>query len=232
MHLRERRGGDLDVVREILPNDPMHDFNPASYFRVGREALERIQLALVTAGVDTPSRILDFASGAGRVMRYLKAAFPDASLTACDYHLYQAEFCHQLFGAKAVPGHEDPSHIDLEGSFDLIWCGSHFGHIDGPRWDGFLKLFESAAAPAGIVVFTTFGRRIVDLLRTKQTQLNLETEHVVEVLSDYDASGFGFHTNRLDGDGVASPAWVCKQLEHVPSLELLLYIEDGWSVRL
>ena len=226
---RQAPGEDLDVIREILPNDPMHEFDPASYFRIGREGLDCIRLALLAAGAGSPVRILDFASGAGRVMRYLKAAFPDASLTACDYHLYQAEFCERTFAAKAVAGDEDPEKIELEGPFDLVWCGSHFGHIDAHRWAGFLRLFESVAAPGGIVVFTTFGRRIVDLLRNEETQLNLTQEDVVEVLRDYETTGFGFHATRFDGDCVSSPAWVCKQLENVPKLELLLFMENAWA---
>jgi hypothetical protein len=207
----------------------MYEFDPGSYFRVGREGLDCIRLALDAAGADSPRNVLDFASGAGRVMRYLRAAFPNASLTACDYHMFQAEFCEQKFGAKAVAGKEDPDEIELEGPFDLIWCGSHFGHIDGHRWAGFLKLFESHAAPEGVVVFTTFGRRIVDLLRTGQTLLNLTEESAAAVLRDYDASGFGFQPNLFDGDCVSSPSWVCRQLEQVPKLQLLYFIENAWA---
>jgi methyltransferase family protein len=226
---RRAPGEDLDVIREILPKDPMYGFDPASYFQIGQEGLACIRLALLAAGAGSPSRILDFASGAGRIMRYLRAAFPDASLTACDYHLNQAEFCERTFGAKAVAGNEDPAKVELEGPFDLIWCGSHFGHIDGHRWAGFLKLFESVASPGGLVIFTTFGRHIVDLLRTEQTRLNLTKADAEQVLRDYDASGFGFQTTRFDGDCVASPAWVCRQLEQAPGLELLLFTEGGWA---
>ena len=207
----------------------MYEFDPDSYFRIGQEGLDCIRLALFAAGVSPPSRILDFASGAGRIMRYLKAAFPDASLTACDYHLYQAEFCERTFGAKAVAGNEDPAKIELEGPFDLIWCGSHFGHIDSHRWAGFLRLFESVAAPGGVVVFTTFGRRIVELLRAGETLLNLTEESAAEVLRDYEATGFGFHATRFDGDCVSSPSWVCRQLEDAPTLQLSLFMENGWA---
>jgi SAM-dependent methyltransferase len=226
---RKRPGEDLEVVREILPNDAMYEFDPSSYFRIGREALDCIQLALDMAEVDAPKHILDFASGAGRVMRYLKAAYPEAALTACDYHMFQAEFCERTFGAKAVAGDEDPTKIQLRGPFDLIWCGSHFGHIDRHRWADFLKLFESVASPGGVLVFTTFGRRIVELLRGGESLLNLTEESAAKVLSDYDTSGFGFHTTRFDGDCVASPSWVCKQLEQVPSLQLLQFREDAWA---
>jgi SAM-dependent methyltransferase len=228
-HPRKRPGEDLEIVREVLPNDAMYEFDPSSYFRIGREALDCIELALDMAEIEAPKRILDFASGAGRVMRYLKAAYPEAALTACDYHMFQAEFCARTFGATAVAGDDDPTKIELQGPFDLIWVGSHFGHIEGERWGGFLKLFESVASPGGVLVFTTFGRRIVELLKAGESMLNLTEESAAEVLAGYDASGFGFHTTRFDGDCVASPSWVCKQLEQVPSFELLQFREDGWA---
>jgi SAM-dependent methyltransferase len=228
-HPRNRRGEDLEIVREILPNDAMYEFDPSSYFRIGQEALDCIQLALDMAEAGSPRRILDFASGAGRVMRYLKAAYPEAALTACDYHMFQAEFCEQTFGATAVAGDEDPTKIELTGPFDLIWCGSHFGHIDGHRWAGFLELFESVASTGAVVVFTTFGRRIVELLRSGESLLNLTEDGAAKVLADYDATGFGFQATRFDGDCVASPAWVCRQLEQVPGFQLLQLREDGWA---
>jgi SAM-dependent methyltransferase len=228
-HPRKRPGEDLEIVREVLPNDAMYEFDPSSYFRIGQEALDCIELALDMAEIGAPRHVLDFASGAGRVMRYLKAAYPDAKLTACDYHMFQAEFCGRTFGATAVAGDEDPTRIELKGPFDLIWVGSHFGHIEGHRWAGFLELFESIASSNGVLVFTTFGRRIAELLRSGESLLNLTEESAAKVLADYDASGFGFHTTRFDGDCVASPSWVCRQLEQVPNFELLQFQEDGWA---
>ena len=220
------------VIEEIHPEDPMSKFSEYAaeqYFAIGQEALSRIRLALISAGLESPTRILDFASGAGRVMRYLKAAFPAASLTACDFHMWQAEFCARVFGATAVEGREDPAEIELSGPFDLVWCGSHFPHIDGHRWQGFLKLFEAVLTPGGVVVFTVLGRYIAGLMRSGRAQGNLTKEQVELVLRDYGATGFGFQPNRFDGECVAAPSWVCRQLEAVPQLELLLYLENGWE---
>jgi hypothetical protein len=59
--------------------------------------------------------------------------------------------------------------------------------------------------------------------------MNLTEEDAEEVVQAYDATGFGFRKTRFDGDAVASRAWVCSQLEHVPTLELLFYMETGWA---
>jgi SAM-dependent methyltransferase len=54
------------------------------YFYCGRSALGAIRLALAAAGTSKVRSILDLPCGHGRVLRVLKAAFPEAELHACD----------------------------------------------------------------------------------------------------------------------------------------------------
>ena len=51
----------------------------------------------------------------------------------------------------------DPSEIEIEDRFDLIWSGSFFTHIDEARWSRFLPFLASLLAPGGVLVFTTAG---------------------------------------------------------------------------
>lgn len=220
---------NLDVSQEILPDDPMYAFSPERYFEFGRAALRSIQIALIASQRDSPGRILDFACAAGRVMRYLEAAFPDASLTACDLREEYVRFCSRAFGATPVVATEDPSETELDGPFDLIWSGSLLTHIDRDGWRGFLELFDSVLSPGGVVVFTTRGRYIAAQMRRGENLLNLTEGQAVKVLRDYDATGFGYEPTRFDGDCLSSPAWVCTQLDQVPSLELLLFMEHAWG---
>jgi hypothetical protein len=57
------------------------------YFLVGASALAVIMSALGLGGGGDPGSILDFGSGAGRVTRWLKAAYPEAFLACCDLGL-------------------------------------------------------------------------------------------------------------------------------------------------
>jgi cyclopropane fatty-acyl-phospholipid synthase-like methyltransferase len=66
------------------------------YFAVGKSALNVIQATLVLAGVNSPKTILDFGCGAGRVTRWLRAAFPDAKISACDTREEDLKFVRQL----------------------------------------------------------------------------------------------------------------------------------------
>jgi SAM-dependent methyltransferase len=228
-------GSALDVIREIAPGDPMYRYAPDFYFKAGESALRNIRLAMLAGQVQKVDRILDFACGGGRVLRILKAAFPEAHLTACDVQPDAVEFCVNTFGATGVVSSHDPDGVELEGNYDLIWCGSLLTHVDADRWVKFVKLFESALVPGGVAVFTTYGRFIAEQrLRTRDHPLDLNEEQVEGVLRDYDREGFGFRAGFCPelnfGDSVATREWVCAHLEQAPALQLLLYVEGGWGV--
>ena len=114
-------------------------------------------------------RILDLPSGHGRVLRYLKAEYPDARLTACDIHPDAVDFCAQVLGATPIYGQAHPNEMEFQDKFDLIWCGSLLTHLDVPMWHEFLGLFESLLEVGGLLIFTTHGRSIAPMLRDVET---------------------------------------------------------------
>lgn len=219
------------VIRDVSPADLMFRTDPGRYFRWGMEALRCIRLAMLAAGRESVTSILDFASGHGRVLRVLKAAFPEARITACDLDRDAVDFCARLFGATPVYSSEDLRQIRLDGTFDLIWCGSLLTHVNQDCWVALLELFNSVLAPDGILLFTTHGRRIAYLLREQSLDVGLPGELVDGTLKDYERDGFGYRdyvTQRNYGISLASPSWVCRQLERLSSLRLLTYTEAGW----
>jgi tRNA1(Val) A37 N6-methylase TrmN6 len=111
---------ELDFIREVSPQDGMNVSTDDVYFGYGLGALAYIRLALQAAGADEPRNILDLPSGHGRVLRMLKAAFPDAELTACDLDRGAVDFCAKTFGAIPAYSAEDPTDLRLTGDYDLI----------------------------------------------------------------------------------------------------------------
>ncbi len=263
---------EFDFVRTIAPDDAMHkDGDEPFYFQTGRAALGRMRRALALAGKSDPGRILDLPSGHGRVLRMLRGAYPEARITACDIEAGAVAFCAEAFGAIPVVSRPDPAEIDFGAEFDLIWCGSLLTHLDEARWHAFLDLFERSLAPEGVLVFTTSGRRVVQILsrglefgeeqerlaglspaqhrrharsgkaRASTAELcdasvakrwyDLPASTTERVLRDYAETGFGFSPYEWTDDfglTVASPAWVCRALERLPSLRLLGYTERAW----
>ena len=221
------------VNRKVSPYDLMYkgSGHPERYFRWGPEALYRIELALLAAGKVDITRILDLPCGHGRVLRTLGAAFPEAEVTACDLDRDAVDFCAQHLGAVPVYSDELPDNIELDGPFEVIWCGSLLTHLNGDRWPGWLELFSSVLSAGGVLVFSVHGRHMIELLRSRELRMGLTDERIDELLRDHDRDGFGYRDfASQDGYGVSlsSPSWISRQLEQSPGLRVLSYTERGW----
>ena len=99
-------GRSLEVNSEVASFDGMHNYAPELYLEAGHSALRHIRLAMLTAGLEQADSILDFASGAGRVLRTLMAAFPDATLIASD--VWERRPSVLLGGARGRDRREQP----------------------------------------------------------------------------------------------------------------------------
>ena len=95
---------DLNVVTDIGATDPMYAYAPDLYFGAGRSALRCIRLAMLAADLQRVNRVLDFGCALGRVLRALRAGFPEASITACEIRKHDVEWCQKTFGEEYVTG--------------------------------------------------------------------------------------------------------------------------------
>jgi SAM-dependent methyltransferase len=221
------------VLNEVAPGDTRyvaewHDH----YFHVGQSAFRCIKAALLAADKISLKNILDLPCGHGQVLRVLRAAFPDAAITACDLDPDAVDFCAQAFGAAAVYSADDPAEIPIRDRFDLIWCGSLLTHLNQCRWPGFLSFFNACLSPGGLLVFTVNGREAVEGLRSGRFAYSLSDPQAI--LRDFDRGGFGYqdypaHTRRNFGIALSSPAWVLQEIIKQPGLRVLNYTEKGWD---
>jgi SAM-dependent methyltransferase len=224
--------GPMDVIREISPNDRMVPARyPDTYFLWGESALRSIRLALDAVGKDEPARILDFACGHGRVLRTLKAAYPDASLTACDVDRDGVDFCVRTLGAVGVYSDDDLGAVQLDGEFDLIWVGSLFTHLHADRWAVALSFMVDHLARDGLLVFTAHGAWYANRIRVNPASLGGWPEEVqLQMLRAFDETGFGFAGDPQRGYGISlsTPSVVAGHLRALSDLRLVLYLERGW----
>ena len=236
----ERRPGNLNET--YAERDRMVDGDPELYLRFGANALGNMRVALALARVEEVRSILDFPSGYGRVLRMLRAEFPDAEIVACDVDRAGVDFCRDTFGARGVYATPDPRDIKLEGEFDLIWCGSLLTHMPAEKWPVFLRFFESHLAAGGVLVFSTHGRQTAEVLDAGWTNpadpdvrtppFALLPDEAKGVLKDFRETGFGYQKYPFHeeyGFSLSRPDWVAGRILGHPSLRLLLLTEAGWG---
>jgi SAM-dependent methyltransferase len=216
------------VIERFSPDDVLfHPDSAEHYMRSADTALRHIRLALLAAGKSTADAALDFGCGYGRVLRMLRAEYPRARVVACDVDRKAVDFCAEAFDAEPVYSDPDPDRIAIEGPFDLIWSGSFFTHIGAEGWERFLSRLASLLAPGGVLVFTSAGRHVVELMRGGELA-RLNEASARELLADYDRTGFGFAEypgRERYGLSRASPAWVCERIADTGGLRLVGYAE-------
>jgi SAM-dependent methyltransferase len=236
-----------DVIRDISPRDQMYSrhSDAETYFALGEAALGHIRTVLLTVHKQVVNKVLDLPSGHGRVLRWIKAEFPDAWLVASDIDHDGVDFCARTFGALPLPGEVSPSIEMLQGQrSDLIWSGSLLTHLDERMWRQFLAFFDEALVPGGVLVFTVHGRAMAERLRDPiagpQHVVSDETRE--RVLHGYERgfgySDYGFTEAEREylglpsgglGISLSKPSRVCRMLEKHPRLQLVSYIENGWG---
>jgi SAM-dependent methyltransferase len=217
----------------IAPGELMPAADVAGYLATGESALKAVRLALAAARAAQPRRILDLPCGHGRVLRWLRAAFPDAAVVASDLLADGVEFCAEQFGAVAVLSAPTPSADRFGGPFDLIWVGSLLTHLDVNQWDHFLPLFRELLRPGGVLVATTHGPLVAERLRRGHLY-GYPAAAVVRALRRYEDTGFAFIPETPDsveyGLSVARPAWVVDRAARAGAdLRVALYGEALWA---
>lgn len=225
----------LETVTMISPDDEMMMGDTHfHYFSVSRSALNCIIFALLIAGKNKEDirSVLDLPCGHGRVLRSLRAAFPDATITACDINRSGVDFCSSTFGAKPVYSSRIVKEISFNERFDLIWCGSLFTHISSLLIQDFLEMFISILAPNGVLVFSMHGSSCIYAARQRIVTYSLDEDSLNKLFIDFEQDGFSYHNYHGCSDyGVsfASRPWTVKIIEKFPDLRLLTYTEMGWD---
>ena len=232
------------VITRVAPADDMMTFGPdlRNYFEVGESALAQIKAGLAAAGAPAPQRILDLPCGYGRVLRHLRAEWPNAAITAMDLDAEAVAFCANTFAARPVVSRQPLWDVDAGDGYHLLWCGSLLTHFDEPDWAPTLSYFRDRLVPGGVVVFTTHGEFSIDALAGEPAALNSEMGREV---GDYGmgakatdmalaarSTGFayGHYGDTYDpfGLSVSKPEWVRRKIDAIAGLTFVSMKSRGW----
>lgn len=229
--------GPLAVDRTLAPRDGMVAAGlEEQYFDLGRRALELIHFSSVLCDKPHYPAILDLPCGHGRVLRWLRAHYPYAQITACDLDRDGVDFCAQQFGAQPVYSQPDLRALPFTAQFDLIWVGSLVTHLDEERWLRTLDCLIRWTKECGVIVFSTQGRTVTSLLARGRRNV-AENIDKPALLEEFARRGFAYQryfesTPEEDyGFAATSPEWLLRQLQRYPDVIVRAYLEEAWGMQ-
>jgi len=226
---------DISENERMLPTDKDQD----KYLLVGRSAMNGIisginsaHFLMQTMGItEYCTRILDFPCGHGRVLRFLKAKFPNAEITAGDIIHEAVDYCVETFGVKPLYSQENLRELSVGEQYDFIWCGSLVSHFCEESTMELLEFFVRYLARGGLLIFTTHGRSAISYLNRGIVDYGAgEPEGVIE---EFKRTGYYYRHKPCNpgNSGIAfySPARMFEIIEKSPELKVICYSEGGWG---
>lgn len=134
-----------------------------SYFHVGHSIFRTVE-QIVTwrfGGFGAIRDLLDFASGYGRVTRFLAGALSPRRVFVADVDSEAVRFQTGAFGVRGASSVSDPSAFELDASFDVVLASSFFSHLPEERFEPWLARLHALVAPGGLLIFSVHGMRLL-----------------------------------------------------------------------
>ncbi len=169
----------------------LHDYDRdaalANYFQNG---LEQFQLVRhISQWRDTPPRrMLDFASGYGRLTRFLvHERFAD--VTVSDILAGGMEFQAAQFGVKTILSATNPDDLSVPDKYDVIFVASLFTHLPPATFTPWLRKLAGLLESEGLLLFSVHDESIApEKARVQGEGISFETHSESRVL---DTSEYG-----------------------------------------
>ncbi len=131
------------------------------YFRSGWSAARTIDRLLTWRFGQTVRsiRLLDFASGFGRVTRFLIQHLPPEQVWVSDIFEEGVKFQCQQFGVQGFQSSAEPEGLVCEERFDCVVASSFFSHLPPATFTPWLRKLASLLRPGGMLIFSVHGEQ-------------------------------------------------------------------------
>jgi SAM-dependent methyltransferase len=220
------------VSLRLAPDDMMYIRGQSRhYLGVGLSAMRCIDRAVGHTQTNVRN-ILDLPCGHGRVLRFLRAEFGKAEITACEIDLNAVRFCERTFDAVGARSTSEVSKLIFPHQFDLIWCGSLVTHLDQKHTTDLMHSFWRHLAPAGLCLFTTHGEITREWLETGAESYGLSPRQRDKVLAEFAGCGFGYadYDGQI-GYGISLVSFdrMTKIASEIGDWSFVAFLERGWD---
>src|SRR6185295_18922355 len=161
-------------ARAIDARDEMLDFLAAAqagdrerglcqYFRSGASIADSLGQVLRWRFGEPgrPVRILDFASGYGRVTRFLVRKIPPELVWVADVYADGVRFQEERFGVHGLVSTVRPEDFSCGERFDAILVTSLFTHLPEERFVAWLRVLLGLLIPGGLLAFSAHSPEVL-----------------------------------------------------------------------
>ncbi|MEN0088061.1 MAG: class I SAM-dependent methyltransferase [Pseudomonadota bacterium] len=208
----------------------------ANYFRGGFKDAKSIKRVLEALSIERANqKILDFASGYGRVVRHLNGMLPDHEVYASDIHPEAVEFMNGELGIQSYVSSHAPEDLDIGADYDFIYAMSLFSHLPKASFGRWLQALYERLAVGGFLMFTTHGQLAIDR----------HPEFFGGIFDNQEGCGYRTESDQLDLDGeeygsmVVSMQFVLDVVEkyakgarvHQFESGAVMSIQDKWVIK-
>ena len=141
---------------------------PASqYFNVALQQHQAAQQILRAMRPRVESaKILDFACGFGRLLRFLSLSHPKENIWAAEIQSDALQFVGTEFGVKTMQSYADPADFEPSDRYDFIWVASLFSHLPDRLFRAWLTRLHQFLAPDGVLCFSVHDEQLLPPGRT------------------------------------------------------------------
>jgi SAM-dependent methyltransferase len=147
----DERDDMLDYAIGLFDHD--RDRAITNYFQNGLEQFELVRH--IARWRQRPVRTMfDFASGYGRLTRFLVHEKLAEEVTVCDILEGGMAFQAEQFGVRAVVSATLPEKLPVDDRFDLIFVASLFTHLPPQTFTPWLRKLASLLEPEGLLIFS------------------------------------------------------------------------------
>jgi SAM-dependent methyltransferase len=203
----DERDDMLDFAIQLFEHD--RDRALTNYFQNG---LDQFQLVRHIASWRGPiARMLDFASGYGRLTRFLVHERLAEEVTVSDILDGGMEFQAAQFGVRTILSTTRPQDFSAPGKYDLIFVASLFTHLPPATFTPWLRRLAELLTPAGLLIFTVHDESISP--HKFEGGISFESRSESRVL-DVDDYGSTWVTESYVREQVAAidPSWACVRM--------------------
>jgi len=135
--------------------------------------------------IDSIDSILDFASGYGRVTRFLINEISPEKITVTDVFQEAINFQALNFSTKGILSSFDPDEIKFPLDYEVIFCNSLFTHLPEEIFFFWLKKLLDSRAENGVLIFTTSSPKLLPPERQTGNEFYYEDKSRAPIDSKY-----------------------------------------------